>query len=69
MTESELQAIEERWNNKNMCVHSEALKEINRLLAEVRRLNRMLNVASVTLSNENDWQKWRKYLESEVQHD
>ena len=38
MTPEQLQAIEERWNSPKMCVHPEALKEINRLLAEVRRL-------------------------------
>lgn len=39
MNEKDYQVIEERWNDKNICVHPEALKEINRLLAEVRRLN------------------------------
>ena len=38
MTPEQLQAIKDQWNDINICVHPEALNEINRLLAEVRRM-------------------------------
>ena len=68
MTEQQLQEIEQRWADNEVTMQT--INDFNLLLAEVRRLNRMVDKAVEMLHAEIDCpldeKGIRKYLESEV---
>ena len=66
MTEQQLAEIEARWADNEVTMQT--INDFNLLLAEVRRLNRMLDSACnlLTMDSMFSVDRWRKFLESEV---